>query len=189
MKNTITEFAKIQITKAITYIVYSIIGLIPFIYAFKILLKTIINKYDVNNLSYIGLLYILIFVTFFTIGLLMAVIIIYLIKAIKNQNIITYYKKNKIEVTTKLMIPYDYKLWLTAPKNTYHPISFKLKSDDDETHITDKIFTNCDKYNYFPKFKTPQCLLARNYVKNYAVIGYDKNKNEYLIIGFEKPIE
>jgi hypothetical protein len=148
----------------------------------------IINKHQANDSNYLGLLYTAIFFVFFIIGLLYAVIIIYLIKADKSIKIIRHYKKNPLCEIKRIMIPYDYKLWLTAPINTFLPMSFKL-NEEDETHITGKLFTNCSKYNYFPKFKTPQILLAKNYIKNYAIIGYDSIKDEYIIIGFERPNE
>lgn len=184
-KNTETEFAKTRIIRAFSFIIYSIIGIIPFSYLFKVLLKLIINKHQANDSNYLGLLYTAIFFVFFIIGLLYTVIIIYLIKADKSIKIIRYYKKNPLCESKRIMIPYDYKLWLTAPINTFLPMSFKL-DEDDETHITDKLFTNCSKYNFFPKFKTPQILLAKNYIKNYAIIGYDKSNDKHVIVGFQK---
>ena len=138
--NTITEFSKTRIKNAITYIIYSILCLIPFMFIFIFLLESILTINTNQAVSFLGLLYVLIFFVFFLIGLLVSIIIVYTIKIIRNAKTIHYYKNNKINIVNRIMIPYDYKLWLTAPKNTYHSISFKLTQDDDVTHITPKIF-------------------------------------------------
>lgn len=142
-------------------------------------------SHNINFIKYMS--YILIAIFIFLFVLLIVFITAKAIIITKNKKKIDFYKSNKLINIKKLMINYDYKLWLTAPKDTYHPLSFNLTENKNiVSYKTGIYFTNNEEYKKIFKIKIPKVLIARTYINNYAIIGYDEANDEMIIIDFEK---
>ena len=61
---------------------------------------------------------------------------------------------------------------------------FERQSHPVEYIETGIVFTNSEKYYGFPKFKMPEILISKNYVKNWALVGFDINNNEVVVIKY-----
>lgn len=183
--NSKTEFAKVRIKSNICNILYVFLLLSILITIMILILNKIIDGYkvDSNTTTDKAILIVIDIILLFINGGLIGLIIILIIHSLIHFKTLKYYKNVELIDVHLQMIPYDYKLWLTAPKDTYHAISIDYNGNHYKTAI---IFTNSDKYYGFPKFKMPEVLMAKNYIKNYGLVGYDKNKDEIIIINFKK---
>lgn len=141
-----------------------------------------------NNIKFIEYMsYILIAIFIFLYILLLVFIIAKIIIIVKNNMLIKYYKSVPLTKIKRVMINYDYKLWLTAVKDTFHPMSFNINADNKSiTYKTGIYFTNSERYNKIFKFIMPKVLIARSYIDVYALIGYDELYDEMIIIDIEK---
>jgi len=187
--NTKTEYSKTRIKVALFNIIYLFLLLGLLITGITFTIMGIVNYYkdDKNIIFLVAFLFVLSAVQlFFSVLIIIALVSNFGI-IIKFKNIIKYYNENKLINVKKMMIPYDYKLWLVAAKNTFHPMSMKFIVDGDEvTCKTAMIFTNNENYYGFPKLKMPKVLVAKNYVTNWAYVGYDEENKEVVVIRYEK---
>ena len=187
--NTKSLYSKIRINKSIFNIVYLFIFLSLLILGLVFDIIGLINYY-INNNAFVFLLaiyYILAIVILFFIGMNIITIIGNIHIIINNYKTIKYYNNNKLINVKKMMIPYDYKLWLVAPKDTFHAMSIDFIVDGEmKSNKTSIIFTNSNTYYKFPKFKMPEELISKNYVNNWALVGYDELNKEVVVIGYVK---
>lgn len=157
------------------------------IFQASILILLILFGITSNIILFRNVSFVFIFLLFFSIVTAFVFIVAKIILIIKNKRIIDYYKNNELINVCKIMINYDYKLWLTAVKDTFHPMSFNMLINDNiETYKTGIYFTNSERYNKIFKFKMPKALIARSYINSYAIVGYDRYNNEMIIIDVEK---
>ena len=188
-KNSKTEYSKTRIKVALMNIIYLSLLIIGLIVGLIFTIIAIVDYYKGSDkkIFYVAFMFVLSVLLLFFIGLLSVVYITNIGIIIKNKRIITYYKNNKLINVKKMMIPYDYKLWLVAAKDTFHAMSIKLSiGNEEDSYKTAIIFTNSDKYYGFPKFKMPDVLISKNYVKNWAIVGYDEVNKEVVVIRYEK---
>lgn len=179
-ENTKTKYLHVINRINIFHILYLILLEITLSSFIFLLIKYGISNDNIflNNMSYI-LIFILMIIFLISIVFIVAKLII----IIRNHKIIKYYLSNELTNIQVVMINYDYKLWLTAPKDTFHPMSFNInKNDKIETYKTGIYFTNSEKYNHILKFKMPKSLIARSYINYYANVGYDDKHQEMIII-------
>lgn len=176
-KNTKTEYLYVMLVSNILSLIYAILltALLVFL--------TIISIKACFNTDILTIMIMLSAVLIVLSGLIIAFDVIKVISIIKYSKERKYYKNVELEIIKEEVLFYDYKLWLTAVKDSYHPMAI---THNDNTYKTGIIFTNSEKFYIFPKFKMPASLIARNYVKNKAIVGYDKNKDEYIIINFKE---
>lgn len=174
-------YSKTRIRVAVCNIIYLAICLWILLSLDIWLISIIINMINKNSVGPLIIISLLACIILFIIGVIIVAIVTNGGIIIKNKLIINYYKNIKFSDIKKLKINYDSKLWLTAAKNSFHAQSFTIDNNEYKTAI---VFTNSSKYYGFPKFKMPSVLLAKNYINNYAVIGYDELKREYVVIGY-----
>ena len=186
-KNSKTEYARIKNKGYVCYLIYLFIACILLSLAIYYLINNIIgfkvtNRFDGFELFFYWFLLITILIT---LGWSITGIVVFSTSIKKNINLIKYYNTTKLTNVKEIMINYDYKLWLTAPKDTFHPQNFNLVINEEKRLFkTAIIFTNSSKYNTFPKFNMPPVLMAKNYINNYALVGYDEKNDEGIIIDF-----
>lgn len=183
-ENSKTKYLKVINRLNLFHIIY--LAIINMLIACIVIL---LLKYGINSIvvffKYIS--YILCAILAFVFFVLLVFIIAKLVIIVKNLKLIRYYKSNPLINVRKIMINYDYKLWLTAVKDSFHPISFIITDNDKAvTYKTGIYFTNSEKYNKIFKFKMPNILIARSYIDAYALIGYDTKNDEMIIIQVEK---
>ncbi|MGM9970363.1 MAG: hypothetical protein ACI35S_08215 [Anaeroplasma sp.] len=179
-KNSLTEFNKVIIKKYLINLLLLILLICLCYFLIMLLLKSYhINK---NGVIYSFTIISLIF-TFLFKNIFLVFIVIFIINIIKKIKINLYYKKNDLINIRRIMVDYDYKLWLTAVKDSFHPMSFHI---EEEFYKTDIIFTNSRKYYLFNLIKIPSLLNPNNYINNYAIIGFDEKNNKYIIIDYDR---
>ena len=180
-ENTRTMHAKIMIKSIIFNLLYSFIGLSISGPIFGWLISLIINKSHMMVLVIIMTAILMIIVSSFL--LIFILNIIFLVKYI---SIVVYYKNNPLNNIKEVIIEYDYKKWLNAPKKTFLSMSLYIKEDDKEVYYdAGRCFTNNDTYYKFPKFKIPKELIPKNYTEAYTIVGFDSNGNA-VVIGYKK---
>ena len=184
-KNSITEYAKYRMKKCFLSSFFSILGIGLSIYLIVESIRHIsfIND-EIIKVSrpnfFNGLFTTLVFIlTLLVLGLLTLLTydIISIVKSIKKIN---YYKKPRFSSIICKEIEYDYKLWQTSAKNTFHSQVIKLKIGDEERLFkTDIIFTNSKKIGLF---NIPKVLQSHSYVSKKCYIGYDPNLDNAIVI-------
>ncbi|MBQ9124867.1 MAG: hypothetical protein IJY14_04160 [Acholeplasmatales bacterium] len=180
-ENTRTMHAKIMVKSELFTILYTFIGLLISTPIFGWFISLIINKSDMIVLIILGMVLILLLLS--TCLLLFIINIIFLIKYIK---IIVYYKHNRLINIKEVIIEYDYKKWLNAPKKTFLSMGLYIKDDEKEVYYdAGRCFTNNDTYYKLPKFKIPKELIPKNYTEAYTIVGFDPNGNA-VVIGYKK---
>jgi len=190
MENTKTLYAKLKKKEYLSNIIYLTIGLIALILLVYWLI-TVHTKYlsdEKENTFKITIIIIAYFLSFFTL-LVIFMGYFFNIHFLKGHlKTIKYYKENELTNIKELIVDYDAKQWLTAPKDTYHSLTFKYRLNDEEEIkvVTDNIFTNSTFHYIFPRFLIPEELQAKNYITNIALAGYDNKKEEVVLIGFRK---
>lgn len=177
-ENSKTLYAKVMIKKETTIITYLLLST-----AFLAMILFLLIKQSINNESFKILFYVVSFLVGYVILNLIGFIVAYLVRVIKNISLIKAYKIKPLINVMEVIIDYDYKLWQTAAINSVHPLSFKLL-DNNEVIKTSIIFTNHSSFGLFPKFKMPDILRAKNYINHKALVGYDENKEEWIIIKY-----
>lgn len=183
-KSTKTQYLEVINKLNLFHILYLSIADI-FTAIFISLLIALGIKSSINFIKYMS--YILIAILLFIFILLIVFIVAKIAIILKNKRLIKYYMSNKLINVRRAMINYDYKLWLTAVKDSFHPMSFIIHENDKSvTYKTGIYFTNSETYNKLFKFKMPKELIARSYIDVYALIGYDDMNNEMIIIEIEK---
>jgi hypothetical protein len=183
--NSITAYAVYKMKKCFFDSIFSILGLL-FIY-FVILesfyhLEWVKNgelTFDIPN--FLNNFFFTVIVIFITLGFFVFALLIYLIIVmIKEYKKIRYYKKPRFSIIEIKKIEYDYKLWQTASKNTFHSQEIKMRIDSEERLFkTPIIFTNSKRIGVF---KIPPILQSHSYVRGRCEIGYDPKKNEAVIL-------
>lgn len=183
--NSLTEYAKYKIKVCFLNSIFLVLGILASLF---ISIESIIHMRWINDgilildrsNFFIGLFSSLMIV-FFVLALGFAIFIIYLIYVIITQNkIIKYYREPRFSLFVTKEIDYDYKLWQTAPKNTFHSMVISIELDGESFAFkTPIIFTNSKRIGFF---KIPLVLQSHSYVRNKCVIGYDIRKKEAVII-------
>ncbi len=183
-KSTKTQYLEVVNKLNLFHIIYLSIADI-FTAIFISLLIALGIKSSINFIKYMS--YILIAILLFIFILLIVFIVAKIAIILKNKRLIKYYMSNKLINVRRAMINYDYKLWLTAVKDSFHPMSLRINENDKAVvYKTGIYFTNSETYNKLFKFKMPKELIARSYIDVYALIGYDDVNNEMIIIEIEK---
>lgn len=177
-ENSKTLYAKVMIKKEITIITYLLLAT-----AFLAMILFLSIKQAIINESFKIVFYVVSFLVGYIILNLIGFIIAYVVRVIKNFILIKGYKIKPLINVMEVIIDYDYKLWQTAAINSVHPLSFKLH-DNNEVIKTAIIFTNHSSYGLFPKFSMPNILRAKNYINHKALVGYDENHKEWIIIKY-----
>lgn len=179
-RNSKTEYANVMVKKELSIVVYLMFGICLLL----LLFIPSINQINKDN-QYKIIFYIVAAFSGYLILNFLGFIIGYFVRIIRNIKLISFYKKNDLINVYETIIDYDYKLWQTAAINSYHPMSFK-KALDNQVVKTAIIFTNHSHFGIFPKFKMPEVLRAKNYINNYALVGYDSKNCEWIIIEIVK---
>ncbi len=188
-KNSKTEYAKTRINVAIMNIIYILTLMAGLLVGLTFTIIAIVDYYKGSDskIFFVAFMFVLAVFILFFVGLLTVVFTTNAGIIIKYRGIIKYYKTNKLINVTKMMIPYDYKLWLVAPKDTFHAMSIDFMVDGEKkSNKTSIIFTNSVTYYGFPKFRMPDVLVSKNYVKNWALVGYDEKNKEVVVINYQK---
>lgn len=184
-RNSKSDYAKTRIYTWICYTIYSLLGVVLMTFLLTITIMRLI-KYDDLVIIFWILVIVLGFLELFIVAAFVTSFVL-VIKFIKEM---LYYKKLKLTNVSEIVIPFDTKLWLTAPKDTFHPMSFRMVVDGEERFFKSAIiFTNSSSYYKLPKFKMPEVLMSKNYIKNYAIVGYDPINDEGIVINFRIPNE
>ncbi len=181
--NSKTEYAKTRIKTSICWIIYTILLNIPTFFILYLCIYFLFNasKHNLNN--YMIFFAIGSFIFLFLFGILLTATITNICLIIKNNKEINYYNNNHLIYITEMLIPFDTKLWLTAPKDTFHPMSLKMEINGEiRSFKTAIIFTNSSTYFKLPKFKMPEILMSKNFIKGYAIVGYDPRLDEVVVI-------
>lgn len=183
-KSTKTKYLEVMNKLNVFHILYlSIANILTFI--FIILLISFGIKANINFFKYMS--YIFIAILLFIFILIIVFITAKITIILKNNRLIKYYMNNKLINIRRVMVNYDYKLWLTAVKDSFHPMSLTINENEKSVvYKTGIYFTNSDTYNKLFKFKMPKELIARSYIDAYALIGYDEANSEMIIIEVEK---
>ncbi len=188
--NSKTEYAKTRIKTSICWIIYSILLNIPSGFIFYLCVYYLIHASNLGLTNYFVFYWIGTFIFLFVFGILFGITITNISLIIKNILTIKYYKTNYLTNITEILIPFDSKLWLTAPKDTFHPMNLKMEINGEiRSFKTAIIFTNSSTYFKFPKFKMPEILMSKNYIKGYALVGYDSKIDEAVVIKLTGNIE
>ena len=184
-QNSITEYATYRIKKCSLDSLFAFIG---------ILLVLFINMESIYHIEWINIgkieteykkFFNAFFYTVLVLGiainvLLLALIAYFIFVMIKEYKKIEYYKEPRFLFFEEREIEYDYKLWQTASKNTFHSQAIKLTIDGEEKLFkTPIIFTNSKRIAFF---SIPKVLQSHSYVRGVALIGYDPQKNDAVII-------
>lgn len=186
--NSVTEYAVFKIKKCFWDSILTFIGILGLV--FIILesfyhIKWIENNELVTSINhFLGGFFVTIIVICITVSLGLLVLLIYFIYVmIKQYKNIRYYNEPRFSYFERKEIDYDYKLWQTARKNTFHSQAISLLIDGNEVIFkTPVIFTNSKKIGVF---KIPKVLQSHSYVRGKAEIGYDPIKKEAVIIYVE----
>lgn len=191
--NSVTEYLGIKKRTLINIIVWAFLGLILFLVLFIFLMIAVIDsiqgKYDTifGHTLAIGIFIVSAAVMFVLCALACALIISEIIRIKRTNSLIKTYMSIEITNVAKVLIDYDTKQWLTAPKDTYHPLAFHLDVDGERLNLkTQAIFTNSSTYCRIPRHKMPEILKNKNYINNYALVGYYAAKKEGIIISIIK---
>ena len=183
--NSITEFAFFKIKRSLFHFILTVIGL-ALLYFF--ILESIYHLEWIRN----GLLEIenknfasAFFYTFIVVCIaasigLLSLDIYLIIIMIREYKKIKYYREPRFSIIEKREFEYDYKLWQTAPKNTFHSQAIKMKIKNEERIFKSPIiFTNSKRIGFF---KVPKILQSHSYVRGKCEIGYDPLKDEAIIL-------
>lgn len=189
--NSITEYSVYRIKKCFLDSFLSFLG---------ILLVLFINMECIYHVEWIkigkieteyGKFFTAFFYTLLVFGItvnigLVALIVYFLYIMVKEYKKINYYKEPRFSYLEEREIEYDYKLWQTAPKHSFHSQAIKMTIDGEERLFkTPIIFTNSKKIGFF---KIPLILQSHSYVRGKALLGYDPDKNEAVIIEINEKI-
>ena len=99
---------------------------------------------------------------------------------IKEYKKIRYYREPRFSIIERREFEYDYKLWQTALKNTFHSQAIKMKIGNEERIFKSPIiFTNSKRIGLF---RVPKILQSHSYVRGKCEIGYDSLKDEAIIL-------
>lgn len=135
--------------------------------------------FDIPNFLYN--FFFTVIIVFITLGVFIFALLIYLIYVmIREYRVIRYYRVPRFTNIERKEIDYDYKLWQTASKNTFHSQAITLNIDGEEKVFKTRIiFTNSKRIGFF---KIPAILQSHSYVRGKCEIGYDPNRNEAVIL-------
>lgn len=180
-ENTKTMHARIMIKTSLFTIFYSFLMLLFIIPILCWLIYLIASK---SNFIVVAIVFLVIaFVVFITFIL---ILILKLISLIRNIKILSYYKNNPLTNIQEILVEYDYKKWLNAPRKTFLSIGLYMNIDEKEKYYdAGRCFTNNTTYYLFPKFKIPKELIPKNYTEAYTIVGFDP-KGDAVIIGYKK---
>lgn len=187
--NSITAFATYKIKKCIINSTLSFLGILAFIYivflSFNQIEEIKKGNIDINISSFMnGFYHTLIILAIVLSVLLLSVIIYSIIVIVLESRKINYYKNPRFSIIERKEIEFDYKLWQTASKNSFHSQAFVMEIDGIERPFkTPIIFTNSKRIGLL---KIPTILQSNSYVSSMVEIGYDKEKDEAIILTVSK---
>lgn len=182
--NTNTIFSKYKIKKTILDLFLSFI-LLGIVIALSYLdfkaITYFLNNNNIDNASFYYALFLTLFIILILGILSIIALIIYLIVVIiKHIRIINYYKEARFTFRQTINFEFDYKLWQTAKKHSFHSQVLRIKLDDEIIEKKSRvIFTNHERIGLF---KIPLELQSHTYKKEKYEVAYDKGKDEIVVI-------
>lgn len=178
-KNSRTEFEGVKIKVEATKSIYLFLIACILISISILLFNRNLSGHGKTASNVLGL--VIVYIAMNIIGFIIA----YIIRIIRSKRVVKYYNNISLDHVCEILINYDYKLWQTAANKSFHPMSFKspLTNENVKTAI---IFTNHSSFGLLPKFKMPEVLQAKNYINNNALVGYDKEHDEWVVIKYKK---
>ena len=180
--NTNTIYSKYKIKKTIVDLLFSLIPLGGIVYLIIFLINVLVNLDKGNDLyntyysMFLTLIVIIVLLGIFAIGL----VTILIITIIKHINVLNYYKVPRFKYKQTINFEFDYKLWQTAKKHSFHSQVLRIKLDDTVIERKSRvIFTNHERIGLF---KIPLVLQSHTYKKEKYIVAYDEVKDEIVVI-------
>ncbi|MCR5231460.1 MAG: hypothetical protein K6B64_02330 [Acholeplasmatales bacterium] len=181
--NTNTIFSKYKIKKTILDLFLSIVllGIVLTLSYFDFKAITYFLNNSIDNASFYYALFLTLFIILILGILSIIALIVYLVVVIiKHIRIINYYKEARFIFRQTINFEFDYKLWQTAKKHSFHSQVLRIKLDDEIIEKKSRvIFTNHERIGLF---KIPLELQSHTYKKEKYEVAYDKIKDEIVVI-------
>lgn len=184
--NSNTIFSKYRIKVYSLYILFLsvslliLIGLIVLLFIGVKALNDGVIRTEVDSLIYAIFISFLVVLFSLLVGVIVLIIILVLLIN-RHKKTIKYYQENGFNyVYWDNEFDYDYKVFQTASKNSFHSMVIKMQMDGGRIQRkTRPIYTNSSKIGFV---KIPLILQSNSYVNKRVLLGYDKKLDEVVVI-------
>lgn len=179
--NANTIYSKYKIKKTILDLILTLILLSLVVISIVLVVNVMVNleRNEEYNFFYSFYLTIVIVLILFGIGVISLIIVLFIV-LLKNINVLNYYKEARFTNRQQINFEFDYKLWQTASKHSFHSQVLRIKINGEIIERKSRvIYTNHEKIGFF---KIPIELQSHTFKKEKYVVAYDEFKDEIVVI-------
>ena len=179
--NANTIFSKYKIKKTTFDLILTFILLAIVILGIVLVINVINNLEHNEEYNFFYGFYVTIVVILFLLGLgVISLIVFLIITIIKHICVINYYKEARFTHKQKINFEFDYKLWQTTSKHSFHSQVLRIKINGEIIERKSRvIYTNHERIGLF---KIPVDLQSHTFKREKYIVAFDEMKDEIVVI-------